>query len=279
MSAPFLAVSLGIMVALAFGGGAPAQAPQEEKAAASQEKTDAAQGQSKKASAAKEKSARAKTTKGKSKNASATRDKSEKANVEPVTTEKATFGGGCFWCMEAVFEQVPGVKSVVSGYAGGTVPRPNYEQVCTGLTGHAEVVQITYDPKVVSYEQLLDIFFHTHDPTTVNRQGPDEGTQYRSIILYHNDEQKQAALKMYEKLTASRAFPAPIVTQLVPLKKFYPAEKYHQNYFRNHPEADYCQIYIVPKLYKLQNLQLQKRFEQSQSASDPLKSATDPGPR
>ncbi len=165
--------------------------------------------------------------------------------------QQAVLGGGCFWCLEAVFERVPGVKNVVSGYAGGLHPRPTYEQVSGGETGHAEVVLIEFDPVVVSFEQLLEIFFATHDPTTPNRQGPDFGTQYRSIILYQNEAQRQAALKVYQDLTAARAFGAPIVTELEPLKKFFPAEKYHQDYFRKHPNEPYCQAQIVPKLMKL----------------------------
>ena len=166
-------------------------------------------------------------------------------------TEKATFGGGCFWCMEAVFERIPGVKSVVSGYAGGHIPNPSYEMVCTGLTGHAEVIQIEYDPAVVSYEKLLNIFWAAHDPTTLNRQEDDFGPNYRSIILYHNDEQKEAAEKSYKDLTRRRVFRSPIVTDLVPLTEFYPAEAYHQDYYRNHRGSEYSDIYIVPKLRKL----------------------------
>jgi peptide-methionine (S)-S-oxide reductase len=170
------------------------------------------------------------------------------SNGAALTLEKATFGGGCFWCLEAVFEHVKGVKSVVSGYAGGTVPRPYYELVQTGMTGHAEVVQIEYDPTVVTYDQILQIFWSAHDPTTANRQGPDEGTEYRSLILYHNDDQKRAAQKMYQKLTAAHVFPAAIVTQLAPLTRFYPAERYHQNYYRNHKFDPYCEEFIAPKL-------------------------------
>ncbi len=166
-------------------------------------------------------------------------------------TEKATFGGGCFWCLEAVFERIEGVKNVVSGYAGGTVPRPSYEDVCTGETGHAEVIQVTFDPEVVSYEKLLKIFFAAHDPTTLNRQGPDFGTQYRSIILYSTNEQKDEARKVYEELTGSRHFSAPIVTDLVALQAFYPADAHHQNYYRKNKSAAYCQQQIVPKLRKL----------------------------
>jgi peptide-methionine (S)-S-oxide reductase len=163
----------------------------------------------------------------------------------------ATLGGGCFWCLEAPFERVPGVKSVVSGYAGGTTPRPNYHQVSTGMTGHAEVVQITYDPAVVSYDDLLYVFWQLHDPTTLNRQGPDYGTQYRSIILAHNQEQYDAAVASRDRLAASGTFPNPIVTEIVPLKAFHKAEAYHQNYYKNNPQQPYCRMMIAPKLQKL----------------------------
>jgi peptide-methionine (S)-S-oxide reductase len=165
--------------------------------------------------------------------------------------ERATFGGGCFWCLEAVYERIPGVKSVVSGYAGGTVPRPTYEMVSSGLTGHAEVVQLTYDPEVAPYEKLLKVFWACHDPTTLNRQGPDFGTQYRSIILYHSEDQRKAALKSYKEVTEAGVFADPIVTQLEPLKAFYSAEGYHQDYYRRNRSAPYCQAQIVPKLRKL----------------------------
>lgn len=145
--------------------------------------------------------------------------------------EKATFGAGCFWHVEAEFEWLPGVKSAVSGYAGGNVPNPSYEVVHEGETGHAEVVQVEYDPSVISYEQLLRVFWHGHDPTQWMRQGPDVGPQYRSVIFYHNEEQKKAALKSYRELVAARAYRAPIVTQLMPVKAFYRAEEYHQNYY------------------------------------------------
>lgn len=189
----------------------------------------------------------------------ATSDESGKTPKAKVTLEKATFGGGCFWCIEAVFEHVKGVKSVVSGYAGGSVPRPYYELVGTGQTGHAEVVQVEYDSSVVTYDELLKIFWSAHDPTTPNRQGVDEGTQYRSIILYHNDEQKESAQKMYEKLTAARAFRSPIVTELAPLTRFYPAERYHQNYYRNHRFDPYCEENITPKLQMLKYKQAMER--------------------
>ncbi len=175
--------------------------------------------------------------------------KNKAAKVKKI--EKATFGGGCFWCMEAVFERVKGVKSVVSGYAGGHVPNPTYQMVCTGLTGHAEVIQIEYDPSVVSYEKLLNVFWLAHDPTTLNRQEDDFGPNYRSIILYHTEEQKEAALKSYQDLTRRRVFRSPIVTELVPLTAFYPAEPYHQDYYRNHLGSEYSDIYIEPKLRKL----------------------------
>ena len=168
--------------------------------------------------------------------------------------EKATFGGGCFWCMEAVFERIPGVKSVVSGYSGGSVPNPTYEMVCTGLTGHAEVIQIEFDPNVLSFEKLLKFFWSAHDPTTLNSQGPDFGTQYRSIILYHSEEQKEEALKQYKELMAHRGRRSPIVTELVPFTEFYPADDYHQDYYRNHPYADYSQMYIEPKVRKLKKM-------------------------
>jgi peptide-methionine (S)-S-oxide reductase len=182
--------------------------------------------------------------------------KPEAAGKAEHKLARATFGGGCFWCSEAVFERLKGVKSVVSGYAGGRVPNPTYEMVSSGLTGHAEVVQIEYDPDVVSYETLLKVFWASHDPTTLNRQGPDFGTQYRSIILYHDEDQKAAARKMFETLTASRTYRSPIVTELVPFEGFYPAERYHQNYYRTHRGAQYSEVYITPKIKKLQKLKL-----------------------
>jgi peptide-methionine (S)-S-oxide reductase len=174
-----------------------------------------------------------------------------KGKAKAPALEKATFGGGCFWCMEAVFERVPGVKSVVSGYAGGNTPRPTYEAVHADVTGHAEVIQITFDPEVISYDELLSVFWHSHDPTSLNRQGPDFGTQYRSIILYHSEAQKDAAIKSYRELTRSGEFGRPIVTDLVPMTKFWPAEKYHQDYYRRNRAAPYCQMNIDPKMVKL----------------------------
>jgi peptide-methionine (S)-S-oxide reductase len=175
----------------------------------------------------------------------------ENPTKTPKPTEFATFGGGCFWSMEAVFERIPGVKAVTPGYAGGDVPDPSYQLVLTGRTGHAEVIQIEYDPDAVTYEQLLKVFWAAHDPTTLNRQGPDVGTNYRSIILYHDDSQRQAALGSYRALTASRKYRGPIVTQLLPLESFYPAEPYHQDYYRRHRNNTYSRVYIVPKLRKL----------------------------
>ncbi|HTV61262.1 MAG TPA: peptide-methionine (S)-S-oxide reductase MsrA [Verrucomicrobiae bacterium] len=165
-------------------------------------------------------------------------------------TETADLGGGCFWCMEAVFERLPGVISVTSGYAGGQTENPTYQQVCTETTGHAEVTEIVFDPSKISYNQLLDVFWQAHDPTTLNRQGADVGTSYRSIILYRNEKQKLEAEK--SKLEAQKNFRSTIVTQIVPLKKFYPAEDYHQEYYDNNPNAGYCQIVIAPKLEKLE---------------------------
>ncbi|MFP4227328.1 MAG: peptide-methionine (S)-S-oxide reductase MsrA [Salinivenus sp.] len=164
---------------------------------------------------------------------------------------EATLGGGCFWCLEAVYQEVDGVESVVSGYAGGHVPNPSYRQVCNGTTGHAEVTQLVYDPAVVSYRALLEIFFTIHNPTTKNRQGPDVGEQYRSIILYHDEEQKTAAETLIEELEADDVFDDPIVTEVEPLDTFYPAEEEHQNYYRNNASLPYCQAVISPKVAKL----------------------------
>ena len=170
--------------------------------------------------------------------------------IETNKTQLATLGGGCFWCLEATFELLPGVKSVVSGYAGGQKEDPTYEEVCTKTTGHAEVVQIEYDPKTISYEKLLEAFWEIHDPTTPNRQGNDVGPQYRSIILYHDDTQKKVAEK--SKAEAQESLTRPIVTEIVPLKKFYQAEGYHQDYFRKNPNQAYCQVVIRPKVNKLE---------------------------
>jgi len=167
---------------------------------------------------------------------------------------KATFAGGCFWCTEAVYEQIKGVKGVTSGYLGGSVPDPTYKDICTGLTGHAEAVEIEYDPALVPYEKLLEVFFATHDPTTKNRQGVDVGTQYRSGDFYHDDEQKRIAEDVIARLDASRAFPAKIVSEVTKASKFYPAEDYHQEYFANNPEQDYCRAIVAPKVDKVRKV-------------------------
>lgn len=171
-------------------------------------------------------------------------------NAAATKTQLATFGGGCFWCVEAVYQRLDGVKSVASGYAGGKTENPTYEQVCSGLTGHAEVIQIEFDAAKISYEQLLDVFWQAHDPTTLNRQGADRGTQYRSVIFCHNDAQKVAAEK--SKQAAQKQFRDPIVTEIVPITKFYAAEKYHQDYFNRNRNAPYCSIVIRPKIEKLE---------------------------
>jgi peptide-methionine (S)-S-oxide reductase len=165
-------------------------------------------------------------------------------------TETATLAGGCFWCLEAVYEQLKGVQKVVSGYAGGQTPNPTYPEVCTGETGHAEVVQITYDPQIVTFKDLLEVFFTIHDPTTLNRQGADVGTQYRSAIFYHNEAQKQVAEQVIAEMTAAGVWPRPIVTQVTALEAFYPAEDYHQGYFRKNPYQGYCRAVVAPKVAK-----------------------------
>jgi len=165
--------------------------------------------------------------------------------------ETATLGGGCFWCTEALFQMLPGVKSVASGYAGGTAENPTYKQVCSGETGHAEVIQIEYDPKVASYEKILETFWEAHDPTTLNRQGADRGTQYRSIILYNSEAQKTAAEK--SKAAAQKKFSKPIVTEIVPLTHFYKAEGYHEDYYRSNPDQPYCRAVIQPKVEKFEH--------------------------
>jgi len=172
--------------------------------------------------------------------------------------EVATLAGGCFWCTETVFSQLKGVEKVEPGYSGGKLENPTYEQVSTGRTGHAETVQITYDPDVISYKEILEIFFSTHNPTTLNRQGPDVGTQYRSVIFYHNDEQKATAEQVIKEITEERIFNAPIVTQLEPFKAFYEAEDYHKDYFKRHPEQAYCSLVIEPKLAKLREHYMSK---------------------
>jgi peptide-methionine (S)-S-oxide reductase len=162
----------------------------------------------------------------------------------------ATFGAGCFWCVEAVFQRLEGVEKVVSGYSGGTAERPTYAQVCSGTTGHAEACQITFDPAKIAYEQLLEVFWKTHDPTTRNRQGNDVGSQYRSVIFYHEDEQRRVAEEYKSKLEAARIWERPIVTEIVPFQKFWPAEDYHQDYYNQNPTQTYCSLVIAPKLDK-----------------------------
>jgi len=169
---------------------------------------------------------------------------------QEVSLEVATLAGGCFWCLEAVFWEVDGVESVVSGYTGGTTTNPTYQQVCTGKTGHAEAVQINFNPSKISYREIMEIFFSVHDPTTLNRQGADVGTQYRSAIFYHNEKQKAVAEEFIGELNKSKLREKSIVTQIVPLDTFYPAEDYHREYFSRHPEQAYCQMVISPKVSK-----------------------------
>jgi peptide-methionine (S)-S-oxide reductase len=164
--------------------------------------------------------------------------------------EVATLGGGCFWCLEAVFDELRGVTDVVSGYSGGQVENPTYEQVCGGHTGHAEVVHVTFDPEEISFRDLLGVFFTIHDPTTLNRQGADVGTQYRSVIFYHSPEQQRVAEEVIRELEAERLWDGPIVTQVVPFTRFYPAEAYHQDYFARNPGQGYCQVVVGPKVAK-----------------------------
>jgi peptide-methionine (S)-S-oxide reductase len=173
-------------------------------------------------------------------------------------TEIATLGGGCFWCLDAVFRHLRGVTEVESGYAGGRRPAPTYEQVCSGATGHAEVVRITFDPSVVSYRELLEVFFTIHDPTTLNRQGGDVGTQYRSVIFYHSPEQLADARAVIADLQAEGVWRDPIVTELSPAPAYYPAEPYHQDYFANNPEQSYCQVVIEPKVAKFRRKYLER---------------------
>ena len=173
-------------------------------------------------------------------------------NDSAKTTDTATFGAGCFWCVEAVFQQMKGVISVASGYSGGTVKNPSYKEVCMGTTGHAEVCQLVYDPKQVSYAELLEVFWGTHDPTTLNRQGADAGTQYRSAIFYHNETQKQTAEQYKKQLNDSKTWPNPVVTEISPFSVFYKAEDYHQDYFNQNGDQPYCQFVVRPKVEKFQ---------------------------
>lgn len=170
--------------------------------------------------------------------------------VPSTSFEIATLAGGCFWCLEAVYTQLKGVVKSISGYSGGSIPDPSYRLVCSGTTGHAEVVQVTFDPQQISYKELLEIFFTIHDPTTLNRQGNDVGTQYRSAIFYHNPQQKAIADQVIQEFEAARIWDNPIVTQVAPLNAFYPAEEYHQDYFKRNPTQPYCQVIIAPKVAK-----------------------------
>jgi len=175
-------------------------------------------------------------------------------STENTDMALATFGNGCFWCTEAIFQRLKGVSKIVSGYAGGKVKNPSYKEVCTGLTGHAEVIQLTYNPKEISYTELLEVFWQTHDPTTLNRQGADVGTQYRSVVFYHTNEQKQLAEVYKKKLDESGAFDNPIVTEISPLTEYYAAEDYHQNYYNLNGSAPYCSYVIQPKIDKFKKV-------------------------
>lgn len=168
--------------------------------------------------------------------------------------ETATFGNGCFWCTEAIFKSLKGVETVESGYSGGKIKNPTYREVCSGLTGHAEVIQITFDPSVITYDELLEVFWETHDPTTLNRQGADVGTQYRSAVFYHTPEQKEAAEKYKAELNRQNVYNKPVVTEITAFDKFYKAEDYHQDYYANNPTQGYCQMIIVPKLEKFRKV-------------------------
>lgn len=181
-------------------------------------------------------------------------NKSKNDMISDTTKDFATFGSGCFWCSEAIFNELKGVYSVLPGYSGGNTENPTYEQVCTGNTGHAEVVQLTFNPNIISYDELLEVFFKTHDPTSLNRQGNDIGTQYRSVIFYHNEEQKKSAEKYISLIEKEKIFDKPIVTELSEFKKFYVAEDYHHNYFKNNPNQGYCAFVINPKYEKFKKV-------------------------
>jgi len=172
--------------------------------------------------------------------------------------EVATLGGGCFWCLDGIFRDLKGVEKVESGYAGGQARNPSYREVCSGTTGHAEVVQVTFDPAVITFRDLLGVFFTIHDPTTLNRQGADKGTQYRSVILYHSDEQRRIAEQVISELTDAKVWDDPIVTQVVPFTTYYPAEQYHQDYFAQNPDQPYCRVVIAPKVSKFRKRYLDR---------------------
>jgi len=165
-------------------------------------------------------------------------------------TELTTLGGGCFWCLEAIYDELEGVLDVISGYSGGHIPNPDYQSVCTGTTGHAEVVQVTFDPEIITFKEILEVFFSIHDPTTLNRQGADVGTQYRSVIFYHSEKQKEIAEQIIKDLQTDGVWPNPIVTEVTPFDVFYPAEEYHQEYFERNPYQGYCMAVINPKVNK-----------------------------
>jgi peptide-methionine (S)-S-oxide reductase len=196
-----------------------------------------------------------------------------KPKPKPGELQTATFGGGCFWCIEAVFDQVPGVRMAISGYAGGVVPAPSYEMVSSGMTGHAEVVQVVFEPAIIPYEKLVEIFWRIHNPNTPNAQGPDVGTQYRSIILYHNDEQKKAAEKVYKELKARKVLHGVVVTQLVPFQGFFPAEEYHQDYYLNHPVDPYSLVYIAPKFDVFRKMGMLARHRPRKKPAEETKKA------
>jgi peptide methionine sulfoxide reductase msrA/msrB len=191
------------------------------------------------------------------------------AQESELNLETSTFGGGCFWCTEAVYRELNGVHSVVSGYSGGKKVNPTYEEICTGLTGHAEVIQVEFDPEQITYPEILEVFWKTHDPTTLNRQGADSGTQYRSVVFYHNKEQRAEAVELKRKLDKSGAFPDKIVTEISPLAKFYPAENYHQEYFERNGKQPYCQAIIVPKMEKFRKVFADK-LGNSEDVTSPL---------
>ena len=187
-------------------------------------------------------------------NLNSTTPVSSAKEVKEPNNKVAVFGGGCFWCTEALFSQLKGVKKVVSGFSGGAIPNPSYKDVCTGLTGHAECTQITYDPEVISYPELLEVFWTTHDPTTLNRQGADVGTQYRSVIFYTDEQQRKQAIEYKERLEKEKIWDKPIVTEITKFDKFYSAEAYHQEYYENNSNAAYCKIVITPKIEKFRKV-------------------------
>lgn len=202
-------------------------------------------------------------------------EKNKMDDKQVARLSKATFGGGCFWCTEAFFRELKGVKSVVSGYSGGQRKNPTYKQVSTGRTGHAEVIQIEYDPKKITYKDLLEVFWKTHDPTTLNQQGNDIGTQYRSVIFYHDDQQRELAEKYLVKLDEAGVYPSPIVTEIAPFEAFYPAEDYHQEYYENNPEQPYCRFILQPKLEKFRQVFADRLKTGEEEEEEPMPADTD----